>query len=178
MNSAGAQGGMMQVFARKGSAGVICMKLCELRALEGRKTGGFVPRRPAVVFITAQDNRKFVMGVLRVLRNGAHWRHLPAHYGGGQSLRRRQAAEFYLNLIRSPGAIAVTRFKSNRNQVQPKEPPGVRPGTTEAARPDRTGFTGLKHWRALAQDRHAAPPEESLLLGRPACGTGNCLLCL
>ena len=130
----------MQIFTRKGRAGATCMKLCELRALEGRKAGGFLPGRPAVVFVTAQDNRKFVMGVLRVLPNGAHWRHLPAHYGGGQSLRRRQAAEFYLNLIRSPGAIAVTRFKSNRNQVQPKEPPGVRPGTTEAARPDRMGL--------------------------------------
>ena len=86
MNSAGAQGGMMQVFARKGSAGVIRMKLCESMALAGRKTGVFLPGRPAVVFVTAQDNRKFVIGVLRVLRNGAHWRHLSAHYGGAQSL--------------------------------------------------------------------------------------------
>ena len=86
MNSAGAQGGMMQVFARKGSAGVICVKLCESMALAGRKTGVFLPGRPEVVFVTAQDNRKFVIGVLRVLRNGAHWGHLSAHYGGAQSL--------------------------------------------------------------------------------------------
>jgi transposase len=57
------------------------MKRYELSASQWRKIAGFLPGRPGSVGITAQDNRRFVNGVLWVLRSGAYWKHLPAEYG-------------------------------------------------------------------------------------------------
>src|ERR671914_733224 len=65
------------------------MKRYELSAAQWRKIEGFLPGRPSSVGVTAQDNRRFVNGVLWVLRSGAHWKDLPAECGNWKSVHKR-----------------------------------------------------------------------------------------
>ena len=55
----------------------IGVERCELSSAQWRRIEGSLPGRPGWVGVTAQDNRKFVNGVLWVLRSGAHWKDLP-----------------------------------------------------------------------------------------------------
>jgi transposase len=64
------------------------MKRYELTASQWLKIEGFLPGHPGSVGVSAQDNRRFVNGVLWMLRSGAHWKHLPAEYGKRKSVHK------------------------------------------------------------------------------------------
>jgi len=61
----------------------------ELSDAQWRKIKDTLPGRRETVGVTAKDNRKFVDGVLWVLRSGAHWKHMPAEYGNWKSAHKR-----------------------------------------------------------------------------------------
>ena len=65
------------------------MERYELSAAQWRRIEGSLPGRPGCVGVTAKDNRKFVNGVLWVLRSGAHWKDLPHGYGNWKSVHKR-----------------------------------------------------------------------------------------
>ena len=65
------------------------MERCELSAAQWRRIEGSLPGRPGWVGVTAKDNRKFVNGVLWVLRSGAHWKDLPPGYGNWKNVHKR-----------------------------------------------------------------------------------------
>ena len=65
------------------------MERCELSAAQWRRIEGSLPGRPGWVGVTAKDNRKFVNGVLWVLRSGAHWKDLPPGHGNWKSVHKR-----------------------------------------------------------------------------------------
>ena len=65
------------------------MRRYELSLYQWRKIQGFLPGRPGWVGVTAQDNRRFVNGVLWVLRSGAHWKLLHGEYGNWKSVHKR-----------------------------------------------------------------------------------------
>ena len=65
------------------------MERCELSAAQWRRIEGSLPGRPGWVGVTAKDNRKFVNGVLWVLRSGAYWKDLPPGYGNWKSVHKR-----------------------------------------------------------------------------------------
>ena len=65
------------------------MERCELSPAQWRRIEGSLPGRPGWVGVTAKDNRKFVNGVLWVLRSGAHWKDLPPGYGNWKSVHKR-----------------------------------------------------------------------------------------
>ena len=57
----------------------------EVGASQWRQMQGFLPGRPGSVGLTAKDHRKFVYGVLWVLRSCAHWKDLPGECGNWKS---------------------------------------------------------------------------------------------
>ena len=61
----------------------------EVSVSQWRQMEGFLPGRPGSVGVTAKDNRKFVNGVLWVLRRSAHWKDLPDEYGNWKSAHER-----------------------------------------------------------------------------------------
>jgi transposase len=61
----------------------------ELTAAQWRKIEMLLPGKKGDRGRTAADNRKFVNGVLWVLRSGAHWKHMPAEYGNWKSAHKR-----------------------------------------------------------------------------------------
>jgi transposase len=61
----------------------------ELTAAQWRKIEQLLPGKKGDRGRTAADNRKFVNGVMWVLRSGAHWKHLPAEYGNWKSTHKR-----------------------------------------------------------------------------------------
>jgi len=61
----------------------------ELSDRQWEQIEGFLPGRPGWVGVTARDNRKFIDGVLWVLRSGAHWKDMPARYGNWKSSHKR-----------------------------------------------------------------------------------------
>lgn len=54
-----------------------------------KKTEWWLPGRTDTVGLTANDNRRFIEGVLRVARTGAHWQELPDRYGHWNSVFQR-----------------------------------------------------------------------------------------
>jgi len=61
----------------------------ELTAAQWRKIEMILPGKKGDRGRTASDNRRFVNGVLWVLRSGAHWKHMPAEYGNWKSAHKR-----------------------------------------------------------------------------------------
>jgi len=61
----------------------------ELTAAQWRKIETLLPGKKGDRGRTAADNRKFVNGVMWVLRSGAHWKHMPAEYGNWKSAHKR-----------------------------------------------------------------------------------------
>lgn len=64
-------------------------KRYELTAEQWRKIEHMLPGKAGDRGVTAQDNRTFVNAVLWVLRSGAFWRDLPAHYGNWKTIHKR-----------------------------------------------------------------------------------------
>jgi transposase len=61
----------------------------ELSDGQWRRIEGLLPGRADTVGRTAADNRRFVNGVLWVLRSGARWHDLPERYGKYKSVHKR-----------------------------------------------------------------------------------------
>ena len=60
-----------------------------LREDQWERIKGSLPGKHGDVGVTAQDNRRFVEGVIWVGRNGGRWRSLPAEYGKWGSVHKR-----------------------------------------------------------------------------------------
>ena len=65
------------------------MRRFELSDRQWDKIKDWLPGREETVGVTAQDNRRFVNGVLWILRSGSPWRDLPERYGDWNSTYRR-----------------------------------------------------------------------------------------
>ena len=63
----------------------------ELSDEQWEKIEFLLPGRSVSVGVTADDNRKFVNGVMWVLRSGAPWRDLPERYGDWNNVHKRFA---------------------------------------------------------------------------------------
>ena len=61
----------------------------ELSDAQWGRIEGLLPGRADTVGRTAADNRRFVNGVLWVLRSGARWHDLPERYGKYKSVHKR-----------------------------------------------------------------------------------------
>ena len=61
------------------------MERYELSSTQCRQVESFLPGRPGSVGVTAKDNRKFVNGVIWVLRSGAQWKDLPLGMATGKA---------------------------------------------------------------------------------------------
>jgi transposase len=64
-------------------------KRYELTPAQWRRIEAMLPGKAGDPGRTANDNRKFVNGVLWVLRSGAHWHDLPERYGKWKTLHKR-----------------------------------------------------------------------------------------
>jgi transposase len=64
-------------------------KRYELSEAQWRRIEGLLPGKISDPGRTAVDNRKFVNGVLWVLRSGARWSDLPNRYGQFKSVHKR-----------------------------------------------------------------------------------------
>lgn len=64
-------------------------KRYELTAEQWRKIEPRLPGKVGDRGRSAANNQLFVNAVLWVLRSGAHWQHLPAHYGNWKSIHKR-----------------------------------------------------------------------------------------
>jgi transposase len=65
------------------------VKRYELSEAQWRRIESFLPGKAGDPGRTAADNRRFVNGVLWVLRSGARWSDLPARYGKYKSIHKR-----------------------------------------------------------------------------------------
>lgn len=65
------------------------VKRYELTDQQWERIASWLPGKAGDPGRTAGDNRRFVDGVLWVLRSGAHWHDLPARYGKWKSLHKR-----------------------------------------------------------------------------------------
>ena len=65
------------------------VKRYELSDEQWRKIADLVPGKAGDPGRTGDDNRRFVNGVLWVLRSGAHWHDLPPRYGKWKSVHKR-----------------------------------------------------------------------------------------
>ena len=61
----------------------------ELSEPQWRRIEGLVPGKAGDPGRTGADNRRFVNGVLWVLRSGAHWYDLPERYGKWKTAHKR-----------------------------------------------------------------------------------------
>lgn len=59
-------------------------KRYEVSDEQWEKIKDLLPGREGHVGVTAQDNRRFINGVLWILRSGAPWRDLPERWGVGR----------------------------------------------------------------------------------------------
>ncbi len=64
-------------------------KRYELSAQQWRRIAGLLPGKVGDPGRSGDDNRRFVNGVLWVLRSGAHWHDLPPRYGKWKSVHKR-----------------------------------------------------------------------------------------
>jgi putative transposase len=64
-------------------------KRYEISDEQWEKIKDLLPGREGHVGVTAQDNRRFINGVLWILRSGAPWRDLPERYGDWKNTHRR-----------------------------------------------------------------------------------------
>ena len=64
-------------------------KRYELSDQQWRKIADLLPGKVGDPGRSGDDNRRFVNGVLWVLRSGAHWHDPPPRYGKWKSLRKR-----------------------------------------------------------------------------------------
>jgi transposase len=64
-------------------------KRYELSQPQWERIEGLLPGKRQDPGRTAEDNRRFVHGVLWVLRSGAHWHDLPERYGKWKSVHKR-----------------------------------------------------------------------------------------
>jgi transposase len=64
-------------------------KRYELTTAQWERLAPLLPGKASDPGRTAADNRRFVNGVLWVLRSGAHWHDLPERYGKWKSLHKR-----------------------------------------------------------------------------------------
>lgn len=65
------------------------VKRYELSDEQWRKIADLVPGKVGDPGRSGDDNRRFVNGVLWVLRSGAHWHDLPPRYGKWKSVHKR-----------------------------------------------------------------------------------------
>ena len=63
----------------------------ELSEGQWRRIEGLLPDRAGMVGRPAEDNRRFVNGVLWVVRSGMRWEDLPERYGKYKSVHKRFA---------------------------------------------------------------------------------------
>jgi len=63
----------------------------ELSEAQWRRIEGLLPGRAGTVGRPAEDNRRFVNGVLWVVRSGMRWEDLPERYGKYKSVHKRFA---------------------------------------------------------------------------------------
>jgi transposase len=61
----------------------------ELKESEWKRIENFLPGRPGTVGKPAEDNLRFVNGVIWIARTGAPWRDLPERYGKWSSVWKR-----------------------------------------------------------------------------------------
>ena len=64
-------------------------KRYELSEAQRRRIAPLLPGKAGDPGRTGSDNRRFVNGVLGVLRSGAHWHVLPERYGKWSTLHKR-----------------------------------------------------------------------------------------
>ena len=64
-------------------------KRYELSDQQWRKISDLLPGKVGDPGRSGEDNRRFVNGVLWVLRSGAHWHDLPPRYGKWKSVHKR-----------------------------------------------------------------------------------------
>lgn len=64
-------------------------KRYELSDEQWQKVADLVPGKVGDPGRSGDDNRRFVNGVLWVLRSGAHWHDLPSRYGKWKSVHKR-----------------------------------------------------------------------------------------
>lgn len=65
------------------------VKRYELSDAQWRRIADFLPGKVGDPGRSGADNRRFVNGVLWVLRSGAHWHDLPPRYGKWKSVHKR-----------------------------------------------------------------------------------------
>ena len=65
------------------------VKRYELTPDQWRRIEGLLPGKAGDPGRSGEDNLRFVNGVLRVLRSGAHWHGLPARYGKWKTAHKR-----------------------------------------------------------------------------------------
>lgn len=64
-------------------------KRYELTEAQWQKVKDILPGKAGDRGRTAENNRLFVNAVLWILRSGAFWCHLPAHYGNWKTIHKR-----------------------------------------------------------------------------------------
>jgi len=65
------------------------VKRYELSDVQWARIANFLPGKPGDPGRTGADNRRFVDGVLWILRSGAHWQDLPERYGKYKTIHKR-----------------------------------------------------------------------------------------